>query len=186
LIVLRRDQKENDDMTGKTLFNLTEEMLALMEAFEDIADGGNDGQAQGLLIDFLADLDSEVEQKVDAYCVLIREYQARSKARWEECERLETLAKRDLAHAERMQAALHEHFKTTDRKKLETRQFSLTLCKNGGKQPIHVDVEASDLPAELQRVKIAADTDAIRAKLLAGETVDGCSLLERGTHLRIR
>jgi len=173
-------------MTGKTLFNLTEEMLALMEAFEDIDDGGIPGQAEAMLQEFLADFNLELAEKVDAYCGLIREYQARSKARWEECERLEALAKRDARNADALQGALLEHFKSTETKKLETQRFSLTLCKNGGKQPVFVDVEPENLPEDLRRVKVYADTDAIRTKLLAGETIEGCLLQERGSHLRIR
>lgn len=170
----------------KTLFNLTEEMLALMEAFEDIHDAGGEGQAEAMLQEFLGDFNLELEAKVDAYCALIREYQARSKARWEECERLEVLAKRDLRNAESLQKALHEHFKVTDTKKMETPRFAITVCKNGGKQPVQIDVEATALPPEFQRTKITADTDAIRDRLQAGEQIDGCVLLERGTHLRIR
>jgi len=173
-------------MAGKTLFNLTEEMLSLMEAFEDIDDGGIPGQAEGMLQDFLADFNLELEEKVDAYCALIREYQARSKARWEECERLEVLAKRDLRNADAMQKALMRHFDAVGTKKMDTKRFSLSVCRNGGKQPVDVVIDAMDLPQDLQRVKVSADVDAIRTRLLAGETVDGCSLVERGTHLRIR
>ena len=53
--------------------------------------------------------------------------------------------------------------------------------------PIAIDPTAMDLwDGKFVRVKREPDADVIRQALEAGEEVVGCSLMERGTSLRVR
>ena len=60
------------------------------------------------------------------------------------------------------------------------------LQANGGKAPLvyAADFVAGDLRAELQRVRVEPNADAIRAALARGESVYGVAVGEAGRHLR--
>jgi hypothetical protein len=96
------------------------------------------------------------------------------------------LAETDAALADRLKERLKEAMEATGKLKLDTPRFKLSVAGNGGKQPLEVAVEPTALPQEFQAVEVRANKDAIRAALEAGVTVPGCTLLPRGTGLRIR
>lgn len=59
------------------------------------------------------------------------------------------------------------------------------LQKNGGKAPLHLDADIVDhLPLELVIVTRTADTEAIRAALVAGVEVPGAAIGVPGFHVR--
>ena len=60
------------------------------------------------------------------------------------------------------------------------------LQVNGGKAPLvyAADFVAGDLRAELQRVRVEPNADAIRAAIAQGEAVYGVAVGEAGRHLR--
>jgi hypothetical protein len=74
----------------------------------------------------------------------------------------------------------------TGKVKIETPRFKLSVAGNGGKQPLEVAVEPTALAPQYQAVKVEANKEAIRAALEGGTAVPGCTLLPRGTSLRIR
>jgi hypothetical protein len=51
---------------------------------------------------------------------------------------------------------------------------------------MEVAVEPTALAPQYQAVKVEANKEAIRAALEAGTAIPGCTLLPRGTSLRIR
>lgn len=60
------------------------------------------------------------------------------------------------------------------------------ITKNGGKLPVHIDVEPDSLPEGYQVVTVKADVDEIRDALASSVEVPGCRLGERGTHLGLK
>jgi hypothetical protein len=73
------------------------------------------------------------------------------------------------------------------RLKIDTERFKISVQRNGGKLPVAIDPTAMYLwDGEYIRVKREPDADTIRQALEAGKEVVGCSLMERGTSLRVR
>ena len=166
------------------LYQIKSEIADIIDA---ILDGGVDNpEAQGALEEHLAGLDTVLEAKADDYAGLIQELLVRAEARADEARRIRALADADRALADRLKQRLKEAMETTGKLKLDTPRFKLAVAGNGGKQPLEVAVEPTALDPQYQAVKVEANKDAIRAALEAGTAVPGCTLLPRGTSLRIR
>ena len=72
----------------------------------------------------------------------------------------------------------------TNQRKIKTPLFTISVAKNGGKQPIYIDQD--NLQADVFKVKREPDTDKIRERLESGEKVLGAELKPRGEHLLIK
>ena len=70
--------------------------------------------------------------------------------------------------------------------RVETSRFRVSIARNGGKAPVYVTNNLSDLPEDCIRTERKPDNETIRSRLEAGEVVPGCSIGERGTSLRIK
>jgi hypothetical protein len=167
-----------------SLYAIKSEMESILDA---ILDGGIDGQeAQDALNAHLEGLDAALEDKADDYAGMIQSLNLRAEARKAEAARMRQLAETDAALADRLKERLKEAMEATGKLKLDTPRFKLSVAGNGGKQPLEVAVEPTALPQEFQAVTVTANKDAIRKALEAGGTIPGCTLLPRGTGLRIR
>ena len=131
-------------------------------------------------------LDAALEDKADDYAALIQSLNLRAEARKAEAARMRQLAETDMALADRLKQRLKEAMESVGRLKLDTPRFKLVVAGNGGRQPLEVAVEPTALAPQYQAVKVEANKEAIRAALEAGTAVPGCTLLPRGTSLRIR
>ena len=167
-----------------SLYAIKSEMESILDV---ILEGGADcAEAQDALNSHLEGLDAALEDKADDYAGLVRSLELRRDARKAEAKRIAQLAEADDALADRLKERLKEAMQATGKLKLDTPRFKLSVAGNGGKQPLEVAVEPTALAPRFQAVKVEANKEAIRAALEAGETVDGCALLPRGTSLRIR
>lgn len=167
-----------------SLYAIRSEMESILDA---ILESGIDGpEAQDALNSHLEGLDAALEEKADDYAALIQSLNIRAEARRSEAARMRQLAETDSALADRLKRALKEAMEATGKLKLDTARFKLSVAGNGGKQPLRVEIDAVNLPKELQSIKVEANKEAIRAALEAGATIAGCSLEARGTSLRIR
>jgi hypothetical protein len=167
--------------------NLYQIKSEIADVIDVILDGGIDNpEAQDALEEHLAGLDVVLEAKADDYAGLVQELTLRAEARTEESRRIRALADADRALADRLKQRLKEAMEATGKLKLDTPRFKLAVAGNGGKQPLEVAVEPTALDPQYQAVKVEANKDAIRAALEAGTAVPGCTLLPRGTSLRIR
>lgn len=144
------------------------------------------GELDPVLDELLQELEGKIEDKVESYCKIIRELELTSKARADEAARIKALSDRDGNTAKQMKNRLQYFFGLQNVKKLETKTFRVSICANGGHQPIKVDVPPEQLPVEFQKVTLSANTDAIREALTMGTSLPGCELLPRGEHLRIK
>lgn len=166
-----------------SLYAITHEMSSVLDA---ILDGGAESpEAEAALAEHLAGLDAALDSKADSYCQFIRELEVRSAARKAEADRMKALAQADAALADRLKAALKASMEATGRLKLDLPRFKLAVQQNGGKQPLVIEEDAT-LPDEYVVLVRQPNKDAVRSALEAGKSVPGCTLLPRGSSLRIR
>jgi hypothetical protein len=167
-----------------SLYAITNEISDIIDAL--LEGGQTEADANAALEEHLASLDTALEQKSEAYASVIQDLSIRAKARKDEAARIRALAEADEAVADRLKQRLKEAMESVGRLKLDTPRFKLVVAGNGGRQPLEVAVEPTALAPQYQAVKVEANKEAIRAALEAGTAVPGCTLLPRGTSLRIR
>ena len=167
-----------------TLYSISEDLLAL-DAILDASDGEISDEAASALDAWFAELGTARDMKIDGYCALIREMEARATARYEEARRLKALADADAKKGERLEGRLREFFALHDLKKLDTPRFSLSLVTNGGKQALEV---FGEVPVAFMRSRTveSVDTDKVRAAIESGTSLPFATLKPRGQSLRIR
>mgnify|MGYP002777016054 FL=1 len=170
---------------SRSLFSISEDLERLNELLDEI---GDDTQQQELLSEWLQQIGTERDRKLDGYAALISEMQARAEARKSEAQRLMELAKADERRAQLLKERLKWFFESQQLKTIETTRYRLSLAKNGGKAPLILksDLSPHQLPERFRTTSIEPNTNAIRAALEAGENLDFASLGDRGTSLRIK
>lgn len=170
-----------------TLLQIEQDMDALdallMECDGDITDPTVEAE----VMKWAQEIEARFDAKADGYAALIMECKLRAKARKEEAERLALRAKIDENKAkflsERIKAAMEKRGTAV----VETARYRLTVAGNGGKAPMRLLVaEPEKLPQWAQRIKVEANTEAIRERIEAGEKVEFAVIEPRGTHLRIK
>lgn len=132
----------------------------------------------------LADIQDDLESKLDGYGKIIRTLESEAVMLKEEEARLAARRR----HAEASAKYMKERVKDTldlrggDRK-LKTKLFSYWVQKNPPK--LEVDCPVELLPDAYQKHTIVADTAAIKDALSKGEVVLGCKLTQ-GESLRMK
>lgn len=169
----------------RPLFNISDDLQHLNELLDDV---GDDSQQQKIIAQWFDTLGDERDRKLDSYCALISEMQARADVRKAEAKRMQELAVTDENRAKLLKDRLKTFFQLHDLKTINTDRYRLSLAKNGGKLPLILDenVSVTQLPEQYQRVSIDPDTTAIRESLEAGDVLPFAHLGERGTSLRIK
>lgn len=164
----------------QTMHNLTADYLAVLEMAQD-----PDVPAEAIA-DTLEAIGGEIEEKADSYAVVMQELKAESDKLKAEIDRLAARRKSLDANADAMKKRLQESMIATGKTKFKTTLFSFAIQKNGGKIPVIVDVDCTDLPDELVTIKESPNLDAI-AKYIEenGDTKYG-HFGERGESLRIK
>ena len=169
-----------------TLYEITEDMRAIDDLLMEAEGDGSDPAVLDAIEKWIAELDINLQDKVDGYASYISELLARAEARKAESARLAALAKTGRNTAKRLKDRRMWAMQERGLKKVETPRFVVSVRENGGKLPLDVQVPGSELPPRFQQVTIDPDNDAIRNALDAGEEIDGCTLMERGQHLSVR
>ena len=119
-----------------TLFQIADEISALHDLLTECGGELPDAEAEAAITEWLTETDIALEKKVDGYCGLVREFEARSEAREIEAKRLMALAGSDNNQAKRLRARLKAFFEISGIKKLETPRFRVSIQANGGSQPL--------------------------------------------------
>lgn len=162
------------------LFELSNEYRHLLMELEE-----TDDEPTESVIAQLQAAEGDIHNKADGYCSLIGHYHAAQKAVEEEIERLQKRAnhfsKRSTWLKDRLRAALEFLGET----KIKTALNTISICQNGGAQPLTIQVRPEDLPEQFRKVAYEPNRDAIRRALKDGQFIPGCQLMERNSHLRI-
>ena len=170
-----------------TIYQIADDMAAL-DALLAETGGEITPEAEAAFDAFEAELTNNLHGKTDAYCALIAEIDARAAARKAEAKRLADRAKTDERTADALRERLRFVWEQRKLGKVETERFTVSLAKNGGKQPLDIRCGVEELPAWAVRreMVVSVDKDAIRSRLDAGEPLDFASLMERGTRINIK
>jgi hypothetical protein len=168
-----------------SLYQITSELVSLIDAFDRF--GHESQEAADAIKEHTDAIVEAFDAKADDYAALIRIAETRAAARNEESERMRKLAQDDEALAARLRTALMDAMKRTNRTKVQTARFKLSVQNNGGKIPVIINDENA-LPEEFRvpKVTIIIDKEALREKLESGVAVSGASLGERGQRLNLK
>lgn len=135
----------------------------------------------------LAVIGDEIEDKADGYARVIRNMEAQVASFKEEEKRIAEKRKRLESGVEKLKQNLFDSMKKTGKTDFKTELFSFKIQRNGGKQPVIVDVkDTSELPDELVKITEAPDLDAIRKYIEETGDLSYAHLGERGESLRIK
>ncbi len=169
----------------RTLFEISTDLMSFYDRLEALGGDVTSPDIEQALDAWFEALSHERDDKLDNYAALIRELEARAKARKEEARRLADRARRDDEHAAFLKQRLLLFFQDHHLKTVETRRYRLTLQRSGGKTPVVLKTDPEQLPTEFQRWKVNANLDAIREALEDGADLDFAELGERRHFLRI-
>lgn len=161
------------------LYDLTADLLALQEMLESPLDD------EDVLKDTLEAVQGEYEIKLEAYCKVIKNLEADAEALKTEAKRLTDKRKVLENNIDRLKKAMFDSMKATNTDKVKGQLFTVAIQKNGGKLPVIVDVDVSELPDELVKVVESPDLEAIGKLLESGESMYA-HYGERGESLRIK
>lgn len=161
-----------------TLYDLQGKYASLLELAED---GTTDPEVLADTMDSIVDA---INDKAEGYAQVIRQIKADIEANKKERDRFEARIKSYQSNLSTISQRLVEVMNETNQHKIKTPLFTISVAKNGGKQPLSIDQD--NLEADVFKVKREPDTDEIRKRLEAGEKVLGAELKPRGEHLLIK
>lgn len=160
-----------------TLYELTDELAAVLEA-------GEDGELPEDLEARLDDLLPQFDQKVDNICRLMAEISARAEGRINEAERLTALGRAGLRTVGRLKSYLKDSLERMGVKKIETPLFKVRV-QNNSQPSIEYTGDVSQLPPTFRRTIIEPDKKAVLTAWKAGEELPPGFVVEVGQHLRV-
>ncbi len=163
-------------MANFTLYELTEEARELQDMIEEYP--------PETFSDTIESLQLMIEDKADSYAAVNQNITNEIAALKAEEERLR--ARRNALERNQMCLckAIREAMNALGKTKIKTEKFTFSVSKNGGLQPIKVDMEK--LPDKFKKMIFEPDNDRIREAIKAGETIEGVEVLPRGEHLTIK
>ena len=145
---------------------------------------------QERMLDEFSDVHEAFSDKVDSYRHVIRFKQAMADARKAEASRFAALAAQDEGVIARLKARLMQALTLKGERSVETVEGKVWIQANGGKQPLAYPAEWRDNPAsapeKYHRRIINLDMELMRQDVEEGTGPEGCSLLPRGEHLRVK
>jgi hypothetical protein len=172
---------------SQTLLDITKDMESL-DALLAAAGGEITPGTEATIDGWFAENEANLSDKVDAYCRLISEIEARAEVRKAEAKRLAERARIDENAAAALRERLRHTWEAKSLPKVQTTRYTVSLAKVGGKAKLDLRVGVEDLPgwAVTTETIVKANTDVIRDRLEAGEALDFASLMERGTRINIK
>jgi hypothetical protein len=163
----------------ESLFGLGETLVELARIIDECEDGELDDR----LAAYLDATEGAVADKVETYCSMIREREARAQARENEAKRMEELARVDNNTADRMRRRLFEFMEKTGRQKMETATAIVRTQNAGGKLPVQL---VAPVPVTHCAISYTPNMVKIRGALEAGEQLEFAKLGERSRILVIK
>ena len=173
---------------NQTLYNIADDLRALEALLIEARGDISSPEALAAVEAWEAELETNLGSKIDNYCSLISEIEARAAARNAEATRLLNLAHVDENAVWSLRERLKFVFESRSLPTMQTDRFRVSIAKNGGKAPLDIRVGPDELPewAIKRKTIVETDKDAIRARLESGEALSFANIMERGTRLVIK
>lgn len=162
------------------LYELTADFLKLQQLLEDPEVDAETIES------YMAELHVEIEKKAENYAMVIRNMEGSLMAVESEMERLNCRKNLIKSGIGRLKDDLHQSMVATGKTKFKTDLFSFNIQKNGGADPVIVDVPVEDLPDELVIIKEEPNKKAIAAYIKETGDLTYAHFGERGESLRIK
>lgn len=161
-----------------TLYELTADYAYVLDMLQDPT--LEDPQ---IVWDTLESIEGDIEDKAEAYAIIIGELTAKKNQITGEVKRLDEWSDMLSNHINRMKDNLMSAMDVIGKKKIETEHFRIGIVGNGGKKPMRI---TADVPEEYKVMRPEIDTERIRKELEAGQELGFAHLEERGRHLSVR
>lgn len=174
----------------KTLIELTADLQQL-DAMLDAISGDIPPDVQQAVDELLHQRDQTHDQlmeKLDNYAALIQNRAYWAATRKAELERLSKLIESDQKAIDFLKGRLKAYLEATEKNKVRTKRFNISVKTAGGKQGLRLNVEnPKDLPERFQRIIIEPDNTALREALEANdpEAKEAAHFAERTTYVAI-
>ncbi|WP_204123307.1 siphovirus Gp157 family protein [Lacticaseibacillus mingshuiensis] len=161
-----------------TLYDLTGKRATLL----DLAENGTVDPE--VLQDTMDSIDGAIEEKTEGYVQVIKQIEADADVIDTEIKRLTDRKAAFLHNRDHIKQSLQECLEYAHLTRVKTPLFTVTIAKNGGKQPIVIYKDS--LQADAWKQVPQPDMDNIRERLEAGKKIVGAELKPRGNHLLIK
>jgi hypothetical protein len=169
-----------------TLYEISADLQALEMLLTEVGGELPDAVAEAAIDAWLEETGKATRDKVDDYCGLIRELEARRDARKAEARRLADRAQIDANTVDRLKGRLLSFFEVHAIKTMETARFRVTAAQNGGVVPLIITAPLESIPDEFIEFVRKPMNPMIREMLEAGEALPFAELGERGKSIRIK
>lgn len=160
-------------MSTRTLFNISDDLLALENLLIESEGEVTDNDAESAIDQWFAELGDARDSKLEAYAFLIRAIESDAEAVKAEADRLKSRQKALENRASRLKERLEVFFQIHSIEKIDTTHFTFAMQKPGGKPKVGIAQQYLDAPEELpeglRRVKFEPDLVAIRERLEASD-----------------
>ena len=161
------------------LYELTADIMQLQDMLE------NEVEDEQVLLDTLEGVQWEYDFKLEQCAKVVRNLEADMEAIKSEVDRLNNKRKLLNNNIDRLKKYMFKSMKATGTDKVKGNVLTVAIQKNGGKLPLILDVDVSELPDDLVVIKESADNDKLRELLDAGNC-EYAHYGERGENLRIK
>jgi hypothetical protein len=169
------------------LYEITEQTLEIENILAGLdEESANCEAVVTALQDALTAHKDALGEKLEKYVHVIRNYEALAEARKAEAARLTAGAKVAENKAARLKEAILNVCTALELSKVQAGLFTVSIAQNGGKAPLNVTADPSELPEQYRKVEYKPNNDAIREALEAGESLPFASIGERGRGVRIK
>lgn len=162
--------KENTAIVPRTMWEIAIDHAEFEQLLESI-DGDISQEDAARIQQYFEDIETEKDQKLEAYGRFITSLEARAHARKAEAERIAALGKADQAKADHLRKRLTLVFKFANWKIVQTPSFKFNLRGSGGVKPLFISDEYLDdphkLPEKFRKSKEYPNNEEIR-KVLEG------------------
>ena len=162
-----------------TLYELSKDYIYLLEVAED---PDIDPEA---LADTMEGIEGAIEDKAEGYVCVIKELEGQAAKFDAEIDRLTKQKNVFQNNIKRIKETLMNAMIDMGKEKIPTEHFKISVAKNGGLQPMVIDVDLKDIPEEYITRKPEPNNAKIREALKTGD-LPFAHLEERGRHLNIR
>lgn len=162
-------------------------LYELTEQYEILQDMMYDPDVDEQIVrDTMEALWGEIEDKADGYAKIILDMKYDMEALQAEERRLQARRQSLDARQKWLKENLMTNMEAIGKTKIKTALFTVSIQKNGGKEPLVIDGNIDDIPGKfLVPQPPVVNGDAVR-ELLAEKQVDWAHLEPRGVHLGIR